>query len=85
LIVSEPSEPKVREVLRAKKLTQRELARRAGISEAQLSQILSATGNPTVRTLARIADAMDRRLWIRFEPNEPQPLSEQERGLCLAA
>lgn len=78
------AQPKIRQTIRDKKLTQCEVARRANISEAQLSQILSAKGNPTIRTLARLAAAMDRELRIRFVSTTP-PLSEQERVWSLAA
>jgi transcriptional regulator with XRE-family HTH domain len=76
------AQPKIREALRRQKLTQRELARRAGVTEAAISHILSATGNPTVRTLARIADAMNCQLRIRLVAKE---MSEGERCWSLAA
>lgn len=41
--------------LRRRGLTQRQLAARLGVSEARVSQLLSASGNLTVRTLARVA------------------------------
>jgi len=47
-------------------LTQRQLADRLGITEGRISQILHANGNPTVRSLARIADALNCKIKIRF-------------------
>lgn len=44
--------------LRQRGLTQRQLAARLGVSEARVSQLLSASGNLTVRTLARVAGAL---------------------------
>jgi transcriptional regulator with XRE-family HTH domain len=46
------------DALEASGLSQRELGERLGLSEARISQILAADSNPTVRTLARIADAL---------------------------
>lgn len=52
------------DAMEASGLTQRKLASRLGLSEARISQILSADGNPTVKSLARLADALDCRLKI---------------------
>lgn len=47
-------------------LSQREVATRLGVSEARISQILSATGNPTIKTLARLADVLGRELRVEL-------------------
>lgn len=44
--------------LRRRSLTQRQLAACLGVSEARVSQLLNASGNLTVRTLARVAAAL---------------------------
>ncbi len=43
-------------------LSQGELAERAGIRQADISQIERGVGNPTKETLDRLAKALDRRL-----------------------
>jgi len=47
-------------------VSQRELANRIGVTEGRVSQILAANSNPTVRTVARLAHAMGRRLQVEF-------------------
>jgi transcriptional regulator with XRE-family HTH domain len=44
----------VLDLINAKGVSRSELAKRAGISRARLSQILSAEANPTVKTFARL-------------------------------
>jgi transcriptional regulator with XRE-family HTH domain len=51
-------------------LTQYQLAERLGVSEARVSQLLNAVGNPTVRTLARVADALNCKVHMRFRELE---------------
>ena len=51
--------------LRAR-LTQEELARRAGMSQEALSLLERGGGNPTMKTLERIARALDCSLEISF-------------------
>jgi len=48
----------VQDVLNSKGISKTELARRAGISKARLSQILSAEANPCVKTFARLFHAL---------------------------
>ena len=50
-------------------MSQREVAERLGVSEARISQILAATGNPTIKTLARLADVLERELRVEFSSN----------------
>lgn len=49
----------VQDLIVAKGITRSELAKRAGISKARLSQILSAEANPTIKTFARLFEALD--------------------------
>jgi transcriptional regulator with XRE-family HTH domain len=54
------------DAMEASGLTQRKLASRLGVSEARISQILAADGNPTVKSLARLADALGCKLKLQF-------------------
>ena len=47
-------------------LTQAELARRCGIKPSNLSRIERGNGNPSIRTLARIAEGLGKTLEVRF-------------------
>jgi len=51
-----------RDARKAMSLSQDELAERAGIRQADVSQIERGVGNPTKETLDRLARALDRRL-----------------------
>ena len=89
------------DAIRASGKTQRQIADELDVSEARISQVLTITGNPTVRTLARIADAVGRELRVEFaddchvpavwevisEPYEPanMPTEFIERELSDAA
>jgi transcriptional regulator with XRE-family HTH domain len=46
-----------------------QLAKRLGVTQARISQILAVAGpNPTIRTLARLANALDCDLHIELRP-----------------
>lgn len=49
-------------------MTRRELGERAGISKAHVVRFLQGRGNPKLRTLADLADAVDHRVVISLEP-----------------
>lgn len=49
---------RIKELLKEKHITQKELAARMGISDGTLSNILSGRFSPTKDTLQRIADAL---------------------------
>ena len=53
------------------KLTQAELADRAGMTQPQLSRLESGGATPTVPLLARLAAALDAELDIAFRPHTP--------------
>lgn len=55
----------------ALKLTQAELAERAGMTQPQLSRLESGGATPTVPLLARLAAALDAELDITFRPHGP--------------
>ncbi|NLR08934.1 MULTISPECIES: helix-turn-helix domain-containing protein [Lactobacillaceae] len=47
-------------------LTQKELATLVGTSQNAISRVENGNGNPSLRTLTRIADALNQPLDIRF-------------------
>lgn len=49
-------------------LTQQQLAERTGIAQSDISKLETGTGNPSVRTLQRLAAGMDMVLHIEFLP-----------------
>ncbi len=49
-------------------LTQKELARRTGIAQPDISKLEHGNGNPSVRTLLRLAKGMGMQLKIEFIP-----------------
>lgn len=53
---------------KSKNMTQRELAQRTGIDQADISKIETRNGNPTLHLLKRLADGMDMVLKLEFIP-----------------
>ena len=49
-------------------LTQKELAERTGINQADISKLENGTRNPTLNLLKRLADGMGMSLKIEFVP-----------------
>lgn len=49
-------------------LTQKELAERTGINQADISKLENGTRNPSLKLLQRLADGMDMILKIEFIP-----------------
>lgn len=49
-------------------LTQKELAERTGINQADISKLENGTANPSIRTLRRLADGMGMKVKLVFEP-----------------
>ena len=47
-------------------LTQKELAQRTGIAQSDISRIENGNGNPSLKTLKRLAEAMGKKLKIEF-------------------
>ena len=50
-------------------LTQKQLAERTGISQSDISKFETGGGNPSVKTLQRLAAGMDMVLHIEFRPS----------------
>ena len=53
-----------------KGLTQKELADRTGINQADISKLENGTRNPSVNLLKRLAEGMDMVLKIEFVPKQ---------------
>lgn len=51
-------------------LTQKELAERTGIDQADISKLENGTRNPSLKLLKRLADGMGMTLKIEFVPKE---------------
>ena len=51
-------------------LTQKELAERTGIHQADISKLENGTRNPTINLLKRLAEGMDMVLKIEFIPKK---------------
>ena len=49
-------------------LTQKEMSKLSGIPQADISRLESCDSNPSLKTLQRIAKALNRRLKIDFVP-----------------
>lgn len=47
-------------------LTQKELSERSGIAQGDISRLENGNGNPSLRTLQRLAAAMGKKLKIEF-------------------
>lgn len=54
---------------KTKGITQKELSLRSGIAQGDISKLENGSANPSIRTLKRIATAMDMSLKIEFVPN----------------
>ena len=71
----EPEFQVIRAVIDARKaagLTQKELAQRTGISQADISRLEQGEKNTSIRTLSRLAAAMHMQLSIEFKPIEEE-------------
>ena len=53
---------------KASGITQQELAKRTGIAQADISKLENGNGNPSIKTLQRLAAGMDMRVRIEFQP-----------------
>ena len=49
-------------------LTQKDLAERSGITQADISRLENGNANPSLRTLQRLADGMGMKLKVEFVP-----------------
>lgn len=51
-------------------MTQKSLSKRTGISQGDISKLEKGIGNPSIKTLKRLAEGMEMTLKIEFVPNE---------------
>ncbi len=49
-------------------LTQKQLSERTGITQGDISKMENGVGNPSIRTLQRLASGMGMRLKLEFQP-----------------
>jgi len=56
-------------------LTQQKLAERSGIAQGDISKIERGEANPSLKTLKRLATAMDMKLVLEFEPMDANALT----------
>ncbi|HHT44092.1 MAG TPA: helix-turn-helix transcriptional regulator [Fastidiosipila sp.] len=49
-------------------MTQKELSEKTGIAQSDISRLESGNGNPSIRTLRRLASGMNMTLTIDFKP-----------------
>lgn len=52
---------------KASGLTQKQLAEKTGINQADISKLERGNANPSLRTLQRLAEGMGMRLTLKFE------------------
>ena len=56
------------EARNSRNLTQKELSKKSGIAQTEISKIENGSRNPSIRVLQRLADGMDMVLNISFTP-----------------
>lgn len=49
-------------------LTQKQLSKKTGITQADISKLESGNANPSLRTLQRLASGMGMKVKIEFQP-----------------
>ena len=55
---------------KSRNITQKELAERTGINQADISKLENGNGNPTLGLLKRLADGMDMVMKLEFIPKQ---------------
>lgn len=68
----EPEFAIIQAMIDARKLrgiTQKELSERTGIAQGDISKLENGNGNPSIKTLQRLAKAMGMSVKIEFVPN----------------
>ena len=71
----EPEYKMIQSLISARKsqnITQKELSAQTGIAQADISKLETGAGNPTIKLLKRIADALNMQLKIEFVPKSSQ-------------
>lgn len=71
-VALEPEFAIIQAMIDARKLkgiTQKELSERTGIAQGDISKLENGNGNPSIKTLQRLAKAMGMSVKIEFVPN----------------
>ena len=71
----QPERAVIQAIIDARKtsgLTQKELSQRTGIAQGDISRLENGNGNPSIRTLQKLAAGMDMTLRVEFVPGSPQ-------------
>ena len=65
-------------------LTQKELAERVGMNQADISKLENGTRNPSIKLLQRLAEGMEMDLSISFVPkNELETEKEEDKAIVV--
>lgn len=64
-------------LMRAKGLNRTSLAIKAGLGKTAIRDIVERSGNPTQRTLYKLAAALDVPTWVLTEPDGPQLFADE--------
>jgi len=73
----EPEYNMIQALIEARKrsnLTQKQLAERTGINQADISKIETGNANPTLQVLKRLAEGMDMVLRLEFIPKQQKKI-----------
>ena len=73
----EPEYNMIQALIEARKrsnLTQKQLAERTGINQADISKIETGNANPTLQVLKRLAEGMDMVLRLEFIPKQQKEI-----------
>ena len=71
-------------------MTQKQLSEKTGIIQSEISKMENGNGNPSLKTLKKLAAGLGMRLVISFEPieaetsEEAEPVAVEEKELELA-
>lgn len=68
----QPETELVKALLKARRdarLTQAELSEKSGVAQADISKIESGKGNPTLKMIIRLAEAMNSHVELKIIPN----------------
>lgn len=64
-------------------LTQQQLSERTGIAQTDISKLERGNGNPSLRTLQRLAAGMGMRVKIEFVPGKVNLKADGLRAVCF--
>ena len=69
----------VEKLRRYRRLSQNHLADAAGLTRGGLSTVLNDDGNPTLRTVEKLANALEVEAWLLLKPSLPTATNEPAR------